>query len=219
MADARHVQFARELEARDATIAGALARVHALQADVEELRAHAVAAERFRERAPQERARLERALEEARAEVATRAADVAAAEAELERARDGEPRAAAERAVARARDAATDAGKRLARVEAERDALEREAAANEARAPKLEARAAELAKRLEATPRATAAAPTEPVEWTSRARASLFSAAASLETERDRVVREANELAAAALGDATYAASVSLVREQIERAG
>jgi chromosome segregation ATPase len=219
MADARHVQFARELEQRDAALAEALATVRALQADVEELRAHAQLARATLERYPDGRAEIEHAVDEARIEIDAREAELAAAEAELASAREGEPELAASRALTRATDAASSARKRVARVEAERDTLEREHARAEADLPRLRARAAELAARLTATPRATSVPVGEDeVDWTSRARAALFVAAGSLETERERVVREANELAAAALGDPASATSVSLVRARIEQA-
>jgi chromosome segregation ATPase len=211
------LRVARELEARDVEIAAALERVGALQADVEELHAHARARVAFLAALPEERARLAAALAEATAELEAREADVAAAEQELARAKEGEPQAAARRSVTRARDAAASARRRAERVEDERGALERGAVEAEERAPKLAARAVELSTRLADTPRATAVPPAEPVEWTSRARAALFVAAGSLESERERVVREANELAAAVLGEGMYA-SVGLVRQRLERA-
>ncbi|HEY6053739.1 MAG TPA: hypothetical protein VIU86_07385, partial [Gaiellaceae bacterium] len=54
------------------------------------------------------------------------------------------------------------------------------------------------------------------IEWTTRARAALFVAVGGLESERERIVREANELGAAVLGDASVVTSVRLVRERIE---
>jgi hypothetical protein len=209
------MRVARELEARDVEIADALEVVRALQADVEELHAHARARVAFLAALPEERARVAAALSEAGAELDAREADVTAAEQELARAKEGEPAAAARRSVTRARDAAASARRRVARVEEERDTLARGAVDAKARGPKLEARAEELSARLAAAPRATAVPPEEPVEWSSRARASLFVAAGSLENERERVVREANELAAAVLGEGMYA-SVGLVRQRLE---
>ena len=84
-------------------------------------------------------------------------------------------------------------------------------------------RAAELDVRLRQDPRVTKVA-ADPgdlpglLEWGARARGALLVATSVLETERERIVREANELGAAALGDQALAASVALVREQIERA-
>jgi hypothetical protein len=55
------------------------------------------------------------------------------------------------------------------------------------------------------------------VEWGARVHAALFVVRGGLELERERVVREANELGAAVLGE-PVAASVGRVRELIERA-
>jgi hypothetical protein len=213
-----HLGLARELEARDVEIADALDVVRALQADVAELHAHARACEDFAAALPEERRHVEAARTEAAAGLEARESDLAAAEGELARAKGGEPEAAARRAATRARDAASSARKRLARVEDDREALERRARETEAERPRLAARTGELAARLAAAPRATAVPAGEPVEWSARARAALFVAAGSLETERERLVREANELAAAALGDVGYATSVELVRRRLERA-
>ena len=56
------------------------------------------------------------------------------------------------------------------------------------------------------------------LEWASRARAAILVARGGLETERERAVREANELAAAVLGEELGATRVSAVRERLERA-
>ncbi|HEY6055131.1 MAG TPA: hypothetical protein VIU86_14445 [Gaiellaceae bacterium] len=221
MADARHVQFARELEERDERVAAALEALQQLQADVAEVRAHADAVESFRAAYPGERSRLEQAAATAHEELAARAAERAEAESELERARSDEDAAEARRALTRATDAETSAGRKLERTEEERASLERDAVRFEEELPRLEARAAELARRLSEQPRVTRIE-TEPsglgalIEWTTRARAALFVAVGGLESERERIVREANELGAAVLGDTSVVTSVRLVRERIE---
>jgi hypothetical protein len=121
----------------------------------------------------------------------------------------------------RTRDAATTAERKLARLRGEVEALEAEARAIEAGLPELEPRAEVLAGRIRALHRAPDPAFPEPgpagvAAWASRAEASLFVARGGLETERDRIVRQANELAASALGE-TLASSVSRVREQLEQ--
>ncbi|HEY6032477.1 MAG TPA: hypothetical protein VIU44_18050 [Gaiellaceae bacterium] len=222
MADARHVQFARELEERDERVAAALEALQQLQADVAEVRTHADALESFLAAYPGERARLERAAASAREELEARTAERAEAEAELERAGSDEDVAAARRALTRTTDAESSARRKLERTDEERASLERKAVRVEAELPRLEERARRLARRLGEQPRVTRVE-TEPsgvaalIEWTSRARAALFVAAGGLETERERIVREANELGAAVLGEADLAASVRLVRERIER--
>ena len=53
-------------------------------------------------------------------------------------------------------------------------------------------------------------------EWGARAHAALFVVRGGLESEREKVVLEANALAAAALGEQTGGASVALVRRRLE---
>lgn len=222
MADARHVQFARELAERDERVAAALEELQQLQADVAEVRTHAAAVEAFRAAYPGERGRLEDAAASAREQLAARGAERDEAETALAQARSDEDAAGARRALVRATDAESSARRRLGRAEEERAALEREAVRIDEELPRLETRAAELGRRLEAKPRVTTVE-TEPaglaalLEWTSRARAALFVAAGGLETERERLVREANELGAAVLGESSVVTSVRLVRERIER--
>jgi chromosome segregation ATPase len=221
MADERHVQFARELAERDERLAADLATLRALQADVEELRAHSEAAARFRAAFADERTRLDEAVAAAVAALRAREAEATAAEAELAQARKGEAEAAARRAVTRTTDAAASARRKLERLGSERDVLDADAARHEAERPRLEHRQAQLSARLAAAPRISLSDPPEaesPTEWSSRARAALFVAVGSLESERDRVVREANELAASTLGDAMSATSVRLAADRIEQA-
>ncbi|HET8607199.1 MAG TPA: hypothetical protein VFL66_09240 [Gaiellaceae bacterium] len=223
MADARHVQFARELEERDARVAAALDELQQLRADVAELRTHADGVESFLAAYPGERARLDGAVAAGRERLTAREAERAAAESELARARGDEEAAAARRAVTRTKDAESSARRRLERAADELAALEREAARVDETLPRLPARAAELSARLE-TQRRVSRTETIPADlptvrdWTTEARAALFVATAGLETERERIVREANDLGAAVLHDPTAATSVSLVRERIERA-
>jgi chromosome segregation ATPase len=222
VADARLLQFARELEARDERVADELGALQQLQAEVAELRTHGEAIAAFHAAYPGELERVEETAASARRELAARAAERKAAEAELERSRSDEDRAAARRAVTRATDAESSARRKLERADAERAALEREAARVDEELPRLERRAVDLGRRLGGHGR-VARVDTDPsgleplLEWASRARAALFVAAGGLENERDRIVREANELGAAALGDPGLATSVRLVRERIEK--
>jgi hypothetical protein len=55
-------------------------------------------------------------------------------------------------------------------------------------------------------------------EWGSRVAAALLVVRSGLDTERERLVREANELAASVLGDRDVGTSVALVRARLERA-
>jgi len=131
---------------------------------------------------------------------------------------------AARRAAVRTRDLAGGAERKVERLRAEEVALEGEARAVAAELPDLDRLAAELAARLAHVRRApqagsAEAGPAGVAAWASRAEGSLFVARGGLETERERVIRQANELAAAALGEPLAASSVSRVREQLERMG
>lgn len=227
MTDERLIGFARELEARDERLATAIAEVDELQRAAEAVRERARGVAAFLERLPREQAAAEQALAEAEAAARTREHDRGEAERELTRAEESgndERLAAARRALVRARDAERSAGRKLARALEALDALARDADAARAEAPALEERAGALAGRLAALPRISHAATAAPgpglggtIDWAGRARAALFVVRGGLDVERDRVVREANELAASALGEPVAATSVALVRERIER--
>lgn len=223
MADLRHLTFARELEERDERVAAAISVVRGLEADVAEVRARAEGIAAIQASYPLERERLEQAVARARTELAAREADQVEAEAELARAKEGEQQAAARRTVVRTKDAAASARRKLAHLEEEQETLERDLARAEAELPRLVEHARALARRLAELPQ-LASVDVEPgdlpalLDWGARARAALFVACGGLETERERIVREANELGAAALGDPSLALGVRLVREAIERA-
>jgi hypothetical protein len=54
------------------------------------------------------------------------------------------------------------------------------------------------------------------VEWASRAHAELFVGARQIDAQRERVIREANELASMVLGEPTYGSSVSQALSRVE---
>ena len=56
----------------------------------------------------------------------------------------------------------------------------------------------------------------ELVDWAARAQASLFVAVGQIDTQRDRVIREANELATMLLGEPTYGATPEQARARVE---
>jgi hypothetical protein len=221
------LRLARELEARDQRLAAAIAEVEELQRSADEVRERASAIEDFLARLPLEQEAAEEALREAAgdAEVRRLAADDAGVELErAERSGDRERVAAARRAHVRARDAAASAERKAARAAEALEELVREEQSMRAEAPRLKERARELAGRLAAVRRISrrAAAPPGPgldgtIEWGARARAALFVVRGGLDAERERVVREANELAASVLGEPAAATSVSLVRERLAR--
>jgi hypothetical protein len=113
----------------------------------------------------------------------------------------------------------------LARARDSLTALEAEAEAAGAEQETLERAAAEAAEQMVAVPRVAreAAAPPEAglrgIEaWGGRARAALLVVHGSLATEREAIVREANELGSALLGEPLGATSVAGVRARVARA-
>jgi hypothetical protein len=90
-------------------------------------------------------------------------------------------------------------------------------------APALARSATEIAADLRGRPRVPEAAGRAPgtslaelEDWGQLVRSVLLVARGTLETERDRIVAEANVLGASALGDDLGATSVALVRRRLE---
>ena len=142
--------------------------------------------------------------------------EVAAAEREAAAARDDEERSRAERAVARAADHLSVAGLRLERADADLEHLKRLAVELRHELPELEARAAAIARAEDL--RWPGREPQELVDWASQARAELFVAAGQASAERERVVREGNELASMLLAEPTYGLTVAQALRQVEAA-
>ena len=228
MADTRLLEVAKELEAADERLAGAIVEVAALDAEAAATGARAAELDRFVTDLPAERSRLEDAAREAERECQERRAELEAAERELAEAEQkgkGERLAAARRAVVRIRDALSSAERRLGRVLEAQSGLERRAREAGAETPELLAQSRALAARVRRVPRISPHAGDEPVgdlngvvQWAAGAHAALFVVRSALESERERVVREANELGASALGEPLAATSVALVRKRLEAA-
>jgi hypothetical protein len=184
----------RELERQDAAVAAAIEAATAVERSLEGLRARAVGAAEALARLPGDRARVVEARElAARAFGEARAAVDAA---------DEEEAASARRALELAEARAADAEAAIA-------AVEREAAAAEAERDHVDADARVLSERLAALERLHQVEPPSAglagaLDWTSRARAAVFVARSGLEQERERIVREAEELGAALLGEQVY---------------
>ena len=153
---------------------------------------------------------------------------MARAEAELaqaERSRDERRLASAQRALERARDSLAAGERRLERATAVRAELERELAEGEAAIPAIEEEARVLSRRLAEVPRISRTGLEPPAARIGRPRrvglARLGRTARRPErpgTERERLIREANELAASVLGDLDAGTSVALARARLERA-
>ena len=211
------LSFAEELERRDADAEQALARLEALQAEVEELRTHATAAGSFLVTLPS--ALAERASDERAAVEAREQADQAAREAEqlVERAEREEQRLDAARVAQRARDDLHAAELWVAQARDAHAELERQGAARRAEAEQLAGRAVELAPRVRDVP-ALSSDLQGALEWASRARGALLLEHSGLVREREEVVREATELLASVLGEPLTAIGAAGVRERLARA-
>jgi chromosome segregation ATPase len=215
------LELARDLEARDASLARAAGELEALNRDVADLRARAAEIESFRERLPHERAALEAALERAETDIAAREGQAHEAEARLAAAGSSEDERAARRDVVATRDALSTARAARDDVAGQRDRLEREARSMEDSVTPLEQRAAGTARRVDEALHQDGSRPEalEDIEpWGARARSSLFVARATTQRQREAILREASELAASALGEPAAATSAELARKRIERA-
>ena len=213
--DDRAVSDLRQLARLDEELAAAAARLRRLDELAAELRGRAETIDGFFAVYPEEETRRRETVAAARAEVERRDAAKAAAEEQVAQARGDESRVQAERAVARAADHLEIARASLARAEAERAELEREATALPGEVPDLEERAQVVARAVPEVPEPEAG-PRALVDWASRAHAELFVGVRQIDAQRERVIREANELASAVLGEPTYGSTVSQALERVE---
>jgi len=211
--DERTRAFLRELEKADAEAGAALARLDELSREVERLGAEATTLSLRLARLPAERAAAEAAKAEVEREVEERRAEHANA------ARGSEDEAAARRDEVRARDLLHSAERRAAAAEAEERRLIEEAEAAERDAAALAARAREIAETLAGQPGIEppdGESLEELAAWATQVRASLFVARARLAAEREAVIRQANELGSAVLGEPLVAQSAALVARRVE---
>ena len=129
--------------------------------------------------------------------------------------------AAARRALVAATDSAATARRRSEELAAERARLEAAARESENGLRQLEERARAAAGGLVSSRLAAAepgSGPDSLDAWAAQAHSTLFVARGALQQQREAVVREASELAASTLGEPSFAAGTTLVRQQLERA-
>jgi chromosome segregation ATPase len=225
---ARGLALLAELVRADAEHSAALRELDELVDGTRAVRARADELASIAASVPAERERLSAALAGAEADAGARAAALAEAERELAAAEakaDRERLAAARRFHVRAQDALRMAERRSAQARSEREAFEERVAAALREAPEVEARAAALAAALRGRPRGAdeAGRPPDPgldgvARWASAARAALVVARSGVATEREAVIRQANELASMLLGEPLAAASAADVARRVERA-
>jgi chromosome segregation ATPase len=229
VADEQTLAFLQELERADSEIADTLAKLDELAAAVDGLRRRTVELEAFRVRLPAERARLSTAKTETSGRVAQCREELAAAENELreaDRAGDEHRSVAVQRAAVRARDALHMAERAEAEADAELEQLNAEARAVEDEGSELVKRATRLATELRERPRLAETAGSFSgqdlagvAEWAGAAFAALFVARGSLAGEREALIRQANELGAAVLGEPVYVASAAQVARRVRQSG
>jgi DNA repair exonuclease SbcCD ATPase subunit len=206
--DERAVNELRRLAALDAELAESASTLRELDGTVATIRDRAEAIDAFFAAYPEAEAHRSAELKEAQEELPRRRDELAAAQRTLAEAHEEEARIHAEHAVARALDHIAVAEDRLARARSAHDELERDAAALPRELDELEVRA-----------RAIPGVPplgSSLVEWASRAHAELFVAAGQIDVQRERVIREANELASMLLGEPTYGATVAQALTRVE---
>ncbi len=211
--------YAHELAERDASLATALAELDALQARARALRGQAEELHELLRRLPGERTGAATTLDRAQAELETRRESLV----EAERARGSGPER--EQAAAQARRALERAEEELEAAARRTVALEERERSVRARATALGGAARVLAAELAAAARVSVRAPEPPqsgldaiLAWTARADGALLLARSGLASEREAVVREANELAAAVLGEQPVPAGVGLIVERLDAA-
>lgn len=213
------LRYALELEAEDGALAGAISELEGLRREADELAVRAAHVDATLSGLPEARSAGAAAVAESERELQRRRDEALQAAADLERAAKEEAVLAARRAVVRTRDTVAGAERRLERLRSELAAVDAAALAAKAELPGLQAAAAGLAERLRALGRVPElGAPIDVGAWAGRAAAALFVARSGLDSERERVIRQANELGASALGEPLVVTSVSLVRERLERA-
>ncbi|HYM63629.1 MAG TPA: hypothetical protein VES61_03015 [Gaiellaceae bacterium] len=223
---AEELAFLQELERVDETLQAAAAELDELGAEVERVRLVAAELEAFQAQLPVARERLEAE----RAEAARQAADALRAGDEAEaslqaadRGRSEEAAAGARRAVVRTRDAQRMAERRVAELGEGAAKLAGAAAGAIREAAELEEQARELATAFGEHSRLTEQATSDPapglaavVEWGRAARAALFVARGGLNSEREAVIRQANELGSVLLGEPVFAVRPAVVRRRVE---
>ncbi len=221
--------LAHELERRDADVAARLDAVVAMLRRVDALRQSARRVKADVEAIPGEIEQVEQGERDAQARDMQARRELAEAERRLEevgrsRRAGEEAKAGAERAMRRAAIGAADAAASVARMRNRLGELAGDAIALRAEGEGLAVEAHDVARAVADVPRlsdsgraAPGASLDELEEWGARAHAALFVVRGGLESERERIVLEANALAAVALGEPAGGASVALVRRRMEQ--
>ena len=217
------LELAADLERRDVAVATEIDRASTLADGAKEIASRAQAIGALLDNAPTEHAAMDRAEAEALALRSVADADCAAAVAKLEAAgQKGHDVADAQRDLGHAQVAARDAAARVDRIICTRATLVRSERAARADISNLIAEAQAIAGQLADLPRVSASGRVSPestldglVEWAARVHAALLVVRGQLDVERDRLVREANELGSVVLGEELAGNSVEQVGRQV----
>jgi chromosome segregation ATPase len=231
MGDVRAAELltlARELEQHDRDVAARIETIVHLLEQVDDARARARKVRGALAAMPEQVEHAEQAARDAGAREDESRRELADAERRLgevgrSRRAGEDAKAAAERAVRRATVALTDAAATAARMRARLTELASDEVALRAEGEGLVVEARDVARAVADLPRISDSGRAEPgttlgeiEHWGARAHAALFVVRGGLENERERIVLEANGLAAAVLGDHVGGASVALVRRRLE---
>jgi chromosome segregation ATPase len=203
--DRRALSELRDLAGHDAELTAEADELRRRDDDVAAIRVRAEAIDAFFSSYANQEARHGSAIAAARADLAHRLEELAQADAVLARARDEDARIHAQHAVDRAHDHRAVAESTLQRAEGELAELEREAAALPHELAELERRAG-----------GGVAGARGLIEWASHTHAELFVAAGQIATSRERLIREADELASMLLGEPTYGATIAQALARVE---
>lgn len=227
----RHAELlslAAELERRDAAIARELEALVDVGERAGAVRTRAVELGSALERLPDELAELTRRVESSTAEANAARQELARAEERLEtltraRRRKQDELDRAEREATTARQLLADTETEVARVRQQTEELRASEPDLRREAATLVHDAEGISAELAQLPRISDAEDLRPGEtlqaleqWALLVRSAVLVARGTLEAERERIVVEANELAAGALGESLGASSVALVRRRLE---
>jgi predicted nucleic acid-binding Zn-ribbon protein len=214
--DARALTELDHLGRRDEALAASAAQLLEDEAGVARIRERADAIDRFFITYPDELGRLDAAIAAAASGLDRRRDELHAAEGELATARTEDERERAEKVVARAVDHLALADSALVRARAEHEAFERDAAALPAELTALETDARGIAAEARLPELPPSAEPRGLADWASRSHAELFVALSQIDTQRERIAREANELASMLLGEETYGSTVAQALQRVQ---
>jgi DNA repair exonuclease SbcCD ATPase subunit len=204
--DSRAVEELRALAARDRELEERASSLRSLDAAVAEIRERAEAITAFFAGLAAQDQRLREIEARERDALSRRCSELKEARAGVEGSRSDEERLLAEKRLARAVDHVKHAERALEQARGERRAFDKNADRLTGELSGLQARA-----------RAMGASDEDIVRWASHKHAELFVALGQLNTERERVIREVNELATSLVGEPTFGWTPAQVLARVER--